>query len=98
MTGVSPSAKSLPLYRRVLGQAFDRLPLPLQALHDVADSLTASGHCDIERGRHFLVPLLAGLFRLPPTGQAVPVTVIFRRQGARELWHRRFGRAEMATI
>lgn len=92
------SDTSLPLYRRVLGSDFERLPRPIQDLHDVSDSMAAGGQCEIARGSHFLVPLIAGLFRLPPAGRAVPVTVTFRRQAEKEIWHRRFGQAEMKTL
>ena len=46
------------LYRRVLGEAWDSLPAPLQAMHDVESERTADGVAVIERGSGLLARLV----------------------------------------
>ena len=37
---------AMPLYRRLLGDAYAQLPAPIQALHDLADTLSVEGRRD----------------------------------------------------
>ena len=85
------------LYRRLLGPAFDRLPPEIQAMHAGTTAWRSQGRCDIDRGGHPLARLVAGLFRLPPTGRGVPVSVTFTARGDREIWLRNFGGRFMRT-
>ena len=78
-----------PLYRRVLGEAYDRLPAPIRALHDAAEPM--EGLATVERGRNPIGRLAANLFGFPPAGH-VPVRVEFiRTTDGGELWRRNFG-------
>ena len=81
---------SMPLYRRVLGPDFDRLPGKIRALHDVTEPVTAAGLCQIRRGDHPLARLFGRIFGLPPAGRDVPVTVTFKPKGGCEAWQRHF--------
>ncbi|SPJ30000.1 DUF4166 domain-containing protein [Falsiruegeria mediterranea] len=65
------------LYRRVLGAALDDLPPQLLALHGSADPRTWSGQARIWRGAGILSRLIGWVMRLPPEGDAVPVSVSF---------------------
>ena len=56
----------VPLYRRVLGEAWDSLPAPLQTMHDVQSERTAGGVAVVERGSGLLARLVA--FHRPPAG------------------------------
>ena len=78
------------LYRRVLGEAWDSLPAPLQAMHDVESERTADGVAVIERGSGLLARLVAFVIGLPPAGANIPVTVSFRARQGREHWQRNF--------
>ena len=49
----------VPLYRRVLGEAWDSLPAPLQTMHDVQSERTADGVAVVERGSGLLARLVA---------------------------------------
>jgi hypothetical protein len=90
MTAAVPSDQRLPLYRRILGDAYARLPPPLQAMHDVQQEVTVTGVAAVERGHGLLSRLVAWLFGFPPAGKDVPVSVTFRPHDGREEWHRNF--------
>ncbi|OBU65614.1 hypothetical protein A9K58_13535 [Stenotrophomonas maltophilia] len=75
----------------MLGPALATLAAPVQALHAAPLPCRYAGLARIERGRHWLVPLLAALARLPERGAAVPTEVAFSVHGQGERWARRFG-------
>jgi hypothetical protein len=79
-----------PVYRRLLGEAWDRLPVPVQALHDLRDELIADGVAVVERGKGLLARLVAWVMGFPKAGTDVPVTVRFRARDGREHWRRTF--------
>jgi hypothetical protein len=85
-----------PLYRRLLGGAFDRLPPEVRAMHE-GGSLTAVGHAEVRRGGNALCRLLGALLRLPPEGHT-PITVTFRAEDGREVWHRDFDGRPIETV
>ncbi len=88
------SAGNAPLYRRILGPAWDSLPEQLKAMHEIKGGMTASGAAMVERGMGLLARLAAALFRFPPAGRDVPVTVTFAPRAGGEIWTRNFaGRA-----
>ena len=72
----------VPLYRRVLGEAWDSLPAPLQTMHDVQSERTAGGVAVVERGSGLLARLVAFVIGLPPAGTDIPITVSFRTRQA----------------
>lgn len=85
-----PADGAKPLYRRLLGDAFDQLPEPIRRMHDIGQGLEAEGMADIERGRGLLSRLVAFVLRLPPEGRSVPLTVRFEMESAGEIWRRNF--------
>ena len=88
----------LPLYRRLLGDAWTALPGPVRAMHELTGTLTASGLATVERGTGLLSRLVAAVMGFPRAGTAVPVRVDFRREGGREVWRRNFaGKAFVST-
>jgi len=93
-----PAAGPLPLYRRMLGDAWDRLPPPIRIMHNVSAALTAEGVASIERGPSLLASLVARLMRFPPAGRDVPLTVTFCVRGGQEHWRRTFGNATFASV
>lgn len=86
------------LYRQILGDAYDALPPALQAMHDVTDTAQATGVATVRRGRNPLARLACALFRLPPAGENVPLTVTFTVQDGRERWRRQFGASSFETV
>lgn len=80
-----------PLYRRLLGEAWETLPPEIRAMHSVDDTLEAGGVARVERGMNPMAQLLCLLFRLPHSGEDIPVTVTFRSRKGKETWRRTFG-------
>ncbi|SLN20991.1 hypothetical protein TRL7639_00540 [Falsiruegeria litorea R37] len=78
------------LYRRVLGAALDDMPPQLQVLHGSADPRTWSGQAKVLRGAGMLSRLIGWVMRLPPQGDAVPVSVSFIPRDGGEVWQRDF--------
>ena len=69
---------ALPLYRRLLGEAYEALPAPLQAMHDLKGAMTAEGTATVTRGSGMLARLTAALIGFPHAGENVPVRVDFK--------------------
>ncbi|API52942.1 saccharopine dehydrogenase [Rhizobium leguminosarum] len=80
----------LPLYQRILGSAWKRLPPAISALH-AGGARVASGRARIERGGGLLARIVAGVIGFPQAGEDVPVTVRFAADGDKEIWTRDFG-------
>jgi hypothetical protein len=98
-TGVrEPAAQSSPLYRRILGAAYETLPEPVRRLHDLEGESVAEGRATIGRGDGWIVRRIATTFGFPPAGDDVPVTVEFRRENGREVWRRNFGGQVFSSI
>jgi hypothetical protein len=93
-----PASDRAPLYRRVLGEAWDRLPPPLQAMHDVQKVLIAEGTATVERGSGIMARLVGRMLGFPPAGRDIPVTVTFRADAEREIWQRTFGDNAFASM
>jgi Domain of unknown function (DUF4166) len=91
MSGIreTPPA-ALPLYRRLLGEAYESLPAPLRAMHDLQDSMSAAGIATVARGNGWLARLAAAMVGFPGAGDNVPVQVDFKVENGRELWTRSF--------
>jgi len=87
-----------PLYRRLLGERFERLPARVRELHDVSGVSVWRGRADVERGRSPLSRAVATLFGLPPAGHDQVLEVTFMPDGGTELWARRFGDATFRSM
>lgn len=87
----SARERALPLYARLLGDAWERLPDAVRSMHD-GTTVRAEGRAEIERGTHPLARAAAWAFGFPPAGTGVPLSVSFERTRAGEIWARRFGR------
>jgi hypothetical protein len=86
------------LYRHILGDAWNSLPAPLRAMHDLDRELAADGVAVVERGSGLLARLVAFVAGFPPAGRDVPVTVAFRVREGREHWRRTFAGRSFASI
>jgi hypothetical protein len=86
-----------PLYARILGPAFEALPLALRALHDVAGHAAAQGEGLVTRGPGRLARLIGRIMRFPPAG-TWPLRVDFAERGGAELWTRDFGRHRFSSV
>ena len=79
-----------PLYRRILGAAYETLPAPIRDLHDLERRAEWRGVADVRRGGNPLARLLARMLSFPKAGQDVPVTVRFEAKEGMERWERDF--------
>ncbi|MES2624450.1 MAG: DUF4166 domain-containing protein [Pseudomonadota bacterium] len=94
-TGLQSDA---PLYQRLLGDAWHKLPVQIREMHTLNGSKIVSGLADIERGTGFLAQRVANLFGFPAAGKEVPLSVNFSERRGQEHWLRYFGRRKMKSI
>jgi hypothetical protein len=87
----SSETARLPLYRRLLGDAYASLPPQLQQMHDLTIDFGATGRATVERGRGVLARLIAKIVGFPPASNDVPLEVSFRLRDRCEHWQRTFG-------
>jgi len=95
---VTPETHALPLYWRLLGEAYRSLPAPVQAMHDLKREMVAEGTATVTRGTGLLARLMAAIIGFPHAGEKVPVRVEFKAENGRERWTRTFaGRSFQST-
>jgi hypothetical protein len=88
----------LPLYRRLLGDAYDTLPAPLREMHDLRGEMVAEGIATVTRGTNVLARLAGEIVGFPQAAENVPVRVDFKLENGRERWTRTFaGRSFHST-
>jgi hypothetical protein len=92
-----PTDDRAPLYRRLLGDAWNALPQPLRTMHDLDAELSAEGVAEVGRGPGLLARVLAGVIGFPRAGKDIPVTVSFRVKDGREHWKRTFAGCSFAS-
>ena len=86
------------LYRRLLGDKFDRLPPTLRDFHQVDRERHFHAKFKITRGKGFFKNVVAKLGGLPPAGENVPMRLRVVPDGEREHWHREFGKHKLSSI
>jgi saccharopine dehydrogenase-like NADP-dependent oxidoreductase len=78
-----------PLFRRLLGNAYDALPPVIRQAHQVHGVLVLEGKADAASPDHVLGRWIAWLFRLPRSGSNMPVRVEMRSEDdGSETWTR----------
>jgi len=93
-----PLPRTAPLYRHILGDAFDMLPPQVRALHDDTTSRTWQGTGSVRRGTGFLANIIGALFGFPKTTEATSVTVDFDYKDGVETWRRAFGAHKFHSV
>ena len=89
---VSPSP-----FRRWIGDAVDRLPTAIRAMHDDPFERSASGTVTVTRGTHPIAVLLCKLLGFPETARERPLVVEFEPHDEEEIWRRRFETSTFQT-
>jgi hypothetical protein len=79
-----------PLYRRIIGNAYEELAAPIREMHHLAGRMTARGAAEVDRGRSALARLVAAAIGFPDAGRDIPVEVDFRAADGAEIWTRSF--------
>ena len=82
------------LYPQLLGNAWQRLPYAIRAVHE---GDVAEGIATVERGRNPLGHFAAWIAGFPPAAKDIPVTVRFGVKDGVEIWTRRFGPYEFSS-
>ena len=78
------------LYRRAMGNAFDRLPRSVRQTHEVNGDAGAAGAATVLVGKGFAARLVRTMMRFPPSGDYA-VNVAFIERDGKETWIRDFG-------
>jgi Domain of unknown function (DUF4166)/Saccharopine dehydrogenase NADP binding domain len=79
----------MPVFKRVMGDAFDQLPQPVRRLHNVIGDGGAEGMATVTRGASALARMVASIMGFPPEGH-LPLYVRFEEDHGIELWTRNF--------
>lgn len=82
-------AQPAPLYQRVMGDTFARLPDEVRRMHEVLRDGGAHGRATVERGTHPLARLVGALMGFPRAGEH-ELHVGFREDQGVERWTRTF--------
>ncbi|MGD0866815.1 MAG: DUF4166 domain-containing protein [Rhizomicrobium sp.] len=92
-TGIRNDAlcNSTPLYARMLGTAWDELPVEIRAMHNVEHEALAEGRASVERGRSVFARFAGWIAGFPGAAADTPVTVRFDVVDGVETWTRKFG-------
>jgi hypothetical protein len=92
------SERTIPLYARILGQAWDQLPPEIRQLHNVTSVSSFAGRCVVDRGRNPLARLIAKVIGFPQAGADQNIVVTLTAKGARERWDRSIGGSKFSSI
>ncbi len=87
-----------PLYRRVMGVGFERLPEVTRRLHRGRPAVIAIGEAEVQTAVNVLGKLLAVAFGLPRQAGRQPVRVVIESREGREHWTRLFGEKPMRSV
>ncbi len=80
-----------PLYHRVMGERFERLPASVSAMHSVLRDAGATGEARVTGAENWLGALIARVAGFPCAG-SFPLHVSFSESEGGERWTRQFGR------
>lgn len=87
-----------PLYRRIMGEAFDRLPEVTRRLHRGRPAVIAIGEAEVMPAANPVARLLSRAFHLPRAAGKQPLRVVIESRGGREHWTRFFAGKPMRSI
>lgn len=88
--GVEEYEAPLSLYATVMGKRFDRLPVPVRAMHDIFRDGGASGEAEVTGAENPAAALVARIVGFPRPGHHA-LHVNFREAEGEEIWTRDFG-------
>jgi len=97
-TGFRGDESARPLYRQVLGSAFDALPLRLKELHGSSAARRWIGQGEVRHGSGLLARIVRTLVGFPQAASSVPVTVTFTPENGAERWVRSFDGKKFSSL
>jgi hypothetical protein len=80
-----------PLFRHILGEAWDLLPPPIKQLHSTQVVSMYSGRCTVTQGRNPIARAASALVGFPRGGSDLPITVKLAVEDSHERWVRTVG-------
>lgn len=86
-----------PLYRKVLGEAYEALPSAIQRIHDDTAARSWEGFARVRRGKGWVSRLIGRAFGFPEETDHIPVRVVFDPIIGGEKWTRRFGESTFSS-
>lgn len=89
-TGFRSEEPEAPLYRQLLGSAFNDLQPRLRELHGSRQARVWTGVAEVRRGRGALARMIAAILGFPTAAAQAPVTVAFAPEKDGERWTRNF--------
>lgn len=89
--GLREDDEALPLYRQILGDAFDRLDASVQTLHDTHENQSWTGQAQCIGASNPFAAIVGRFIGFPSQSETCPVSVSFARQNGVETWTRDFG-------
>jgi hypothetical protein len=98
MTLTPTTIRPQPLYRRILGDAWEQLSPQVRQLHSVAGESRFAGECTVYRGRNPLAWLIATLIGFPDAGASREISVGLIEEGDGERWIREVGNRRFTSI
>jgi saccharopine dehydrogenase-like NADP-dependent oxidoreductase len=91
-------SRGKPLFRRVLGASFEKMPETTKDLHRGAPAVIGEGRADIEAPDGVIGRAISALFRFPKPGKDVPVSVLVEQTETGERWLRRYPGRDMLSF
>lgn len=88
----------LPLFHRLVGEAFGRLPAAVRCLHSPHGPLHTAGRAEVTGAATLGARLLRLVAGLPSPGSEVAVEVVFLPVARGERWRRRFAGRRYASL
>lgn len=88
--GLQYDGAALPIYEKIMGEAYTRLPPAVSDLHRTANGRVFQGKCDVTRGTNPLSHIVAAIMGFPKSSQSVPVTLTVTPHKTGETWERNF--------
>jgi hypothetical protein len=80
----------MPLYQRLLGDAWVNVAAPIQSIHTTDGSVLGRGRFRIDHGPHLAARLIARILQLPEPGASVDTTLAITAGNDGEDWLRTF--------
>jgi hypothetical protein len=88
---------NVPLYVRVIGDAWTQIAEPIRRVHASHSIIRASGRLRVEDGRHVLARMLARMLRLPHPTAAAETRLMVTTGPEGEHWQRTFNGRHLKT-
>ncbi|MFL6664431.1 MAG: DUF4166 domain-containing protein [Rhizobacter sp.] len=87
-----------PLYERILGNAWNRLPAAIRHLHTVSSESSFEGLCEVRRGRNPISRLISACIGFPAAGVDRPIAVKLVSRADGEVWVRSVGGQRFSSV